>query len=100
MVWYVPKYEKQSHMGFLIVCHSVDNVGGEEQESLEGLEENFDQAIDMVKIRVVWWFKHHGKGSKDSITSLLLNIKDCCVENKIMKQTKIKNWVPPTANSL
>ena len=33
---------------------------------------NFDQgvyqAIDMIKFRVVWWFKHHAEGYADSVT--------------------------------
>ncbi|KAK3227199.1 hypothetical protein Dsin_007061 [Dipteronia sinensis] len=66
----------------------------------EGLEVNMDQAIDLVKFRVVWWFKHFGKGSKDTVTALLLNIKELCVENKIVKSIKMQNWVPTMANCL
>ncbi|KAK3197990.1 hypothetical protein Dsin_021405 [Dipteronia sinensis] len=49
----------------------------------------------MVRFYVVWWFNHHGRGSLDSVTSVLLNVNDHCIE---VRRPKVKNnevWVPP-----
>ncbi|KAK3206841.1 hypothetical protein Dsin_020887 [Dipteronia sinensis] len=46
----------------------------------EGRELSLSNAADMVKFRVGWWFKHHRKGSSEPITSILLNLRDLCVE--------------------
>ncbi|KAK3199391.1 hypothetical protein Dsin_022806 [Dipteronia sinensis] len=53
------------------------------------------QAVDVVKFRIVWWFKYLGKGVTYSISSLLLNVKDLCVEQKKLKISKIIDWIPP-----
>ncbi|KAK3198576.1 hypothetical protein Dsin_021991 [Dipteronia sinensis] len=37
------------------------------------------QVVDMIKFRVGWWFKHHGKASTEPINSTLLNIPDWTV---------------------
>ena len=45
-----------------------------------------DQSMDMVKIRIVWWFKNHGLGSSASISTLLLNINKGCSNMKVWKK--------------
>ena len=55
---------------------------------------------DLIKFRVAWWFKHHGKGFSDPITTLVLNIRDCCKDAKPPKTTKKDSWIPPDFNSL
>ncbi|KAK2637325.1 hypothetical protein Ddye_032117 [Dipteronia dyeriana] len=57
------------------------------------VEENW--ATDLVKYMIVWWFKNLGKGSNESIDSLLRNIKDLCVDNFKVKKLKIVDWIPP-----
>ncbi|KAK3206435.1 hypothetical protein Dsin_020481 [Dipteronia sinensis] len=58
-------------------------------------EPNLDQAADMVKFRVVWWYKHFGTNVSDSISVLMLNVKELCVETKRVKKSLIKDWIPP-----
>ncbi|KAK3182806.1 hypothetical protein Dsin_030092 [Dipteronia sinensis] len=66
----------------------------------EGKAAYMDRAVDMVKLRVVWWFKYNGKGSKEPVSSLLLNVKDDCVEHKKRKKINIQKWNPPADNYL
>ena len=54
-----------------------------------------DQTIDMVKFKVGWWFKHHGVSSKETLTAILLNIKDLCVDHSRSKKQRIADWIPP-----
>ncbi|KAK2637917.1 hypothetical protein Ddye_025712 [Dipteronia dyeriana] len=58
------------------------------------------KAADLVKFRIVWWFKNLGKGSKDSIQSLLLNFKHLFIEFKKTKKKCILDWIPPTGDYL
>ena len=53
------------------------------------------QAADLVKFRIVWWFKHIGKGSNEAVELMLLNLKDLCVDQKKSKVSKIVDWIPP-----
>ncbi|KAK2640203.1 hypothetical protein Ddye_027998 [Dipteronia dyeriana] len=41
---------------------------------------NSSQAMEMVKFRMAWWFKHHGSGSIEMLTDMLFNIKGLCVD--------------------
>ena len=58
-----------------------------------------NQVADLVKFRVVWWFKHFGKGSHESVDVLLLNLKELCVDNKRRKFSAIADWHPPEFGS-
>ncbi|KAK3219666.1 hypothetical protein Dsin_013636 [Dipteronia sinensis] len=53
-------------------------------------------ACDLVLFRIGWWFKFHGKGSKDSIDSILLNISELCVESSKKKSVGHVGWSPPS----
>ncbi|KAK2653545.1 hypothetical protein Ddye_013401 [Dipteronia dyeriana] len=55
---------------------------------------------DMVRFRVVWWFKYLGGGSSYSITHMLLNIKECCSNSRKMKVPKKDEWVSPPVDAL
>ncbi|KAK2654882.1 hypothetical protein Ddye_014738 [Dipteronia dyeriana] len=48
-----------------------------------------------IKSRVAWWFKHHGKGSSESITLIIEYLKACVVDVKHSKPIKVVNWSPP-----
>ncbi|KAK3225729.1 hypothetical protein Dsin_005591 [Dipteronia sinensis] len=48
----------------------------------------------MVKFRVCWWFKHRCKGSSEPITSILLNLRDFCVEKARVKPLPNEEWFP------
>ncbi|KAK3222286.1 hypothetical protein Dsin_009311 [Dipteronia sinensis] len=63
-------------------------------------EANVLQAIDMVKFWVAWWFKHHSKGSKETLTAILLNVKEICVDSKPIKRHMRTDWIPPTSTDL
>ncbi|KAK2652739.1 hypothetical protein Ddye_012595 [Dipteronia dyeriana] len=52
------------------------------------------QWVDLVKFWVVWWFKHHDKGSSKPITTLLLNIMEHCKEIRLVKMVKNGAWSP------
>ncbi|KAK0581717.1 hypothetical protein LWI29_017097 [Acer saccharum] len=56
--------------------------------------------MDMVRFRVMWWFKNLGKGLEDSVTILLLNIAERCVDRKRVKLPSNKKWIPPDSESL
>ncbi|KAK3226757.1 hypothetical protein Dsin_006619 [Dipteronia sinensis] len=44
---------------------------------------------------VVWWYKHFGTNVSDSISVLMLNVKEFCVETKRVKKSLIKDCIPP-----
>ncbi|KAK3213081.1 hypothetical protein Dsin_017787 [Dipteronia sinensis] len=46
----------------------------------KGISADVNYVIDLVKFRVAWWFKHHGKGSTEPITLMLENLKECCTK--------------------
>ncbi|KAK0585155.1 hypothetical protein LWI29_024028 [Acer saccharum] len=54
------------------------------------------QAVDIIKFRVAWWFKHHREGSSDSITVILQNIDGCCSDTKKKKAASTADWSPPS----
>ncbi|KAK3206373.1 hypothetical protein Dsin_020419 [Dipteronia sinensis] len=58
------------------------------------------QTMDMVRFRLVWWFKYCGKGSKDQVSLMLLNVKDRCVDNSASKVSKAELWSPPAEGLL
>ena len=58
------------------------------------------QIVDTISFRVVWWFKHFGKGSSDSITSLLLNISERCIDPILVKEVKNDIWTTPKGGVL
>ncbi|KAK2656340.1 hypothetical protein Ddye_009392 [Dipteronia dyeriana] len=66
----------------------------------EGKNSCVHMAADLIKFRIVWWFKHLGKGAQKPIQSLLLNLKDLCVESKMVKRTSMANWIPPVGDNL
>ena len=49
---------------------------------------DFGVAEDTIKFRVACWFKHHGRGLKEAITSILLNISELCKDSKKIKHQK------------
>ncbi|KAK3211007.1 hypothetical protein Dsin_015713 [Dipteronia sinensis] len=55
---------------------------------------------EWAEIQIVWWFKHLGKGSMDSIDALLRNVHELCVDHKKMKKSILADWIPPRANTL
>ncbi|KAK3190293.1 hypothetical protein Dsin_029854 [Dipteronia sinensis] len=60
---------------------------------------SLDMAADLVKFRIVWWFKFFGKNVSDLVSSLLLNVKDLCVEWSRVKKSVIKDWVHPLVDT-
>ncbi|KAK3229711.1 hypothetical protein Dsin_001592 [Dipteronia sinensis] len=59
-----------------------------------------DRAIDIVKLRLCWWFKRHGTGSKETLKTILLNIKELCVDFRPRKKQRFEDWVPPSSYGL
>ncbi|KAK2656852.1 hypothetical protein Ddye_009904 [Dipteronia dyeriana] len=56
--------------------------------------------MDLVKFRIVWWFKKFRKGIQNSFQSLLLNFKELFVDIKNRKHPRIEDWNSPSADSL
>ncbi|KAK0574763.1 hypothetical protein LWI29_028697 [Acer saccharum] len=54
------------------------------------------QAVDMIKFRVAWWFKHHGEGSSDPITVILQDIAGRCFDKIKKKAASTADWSPPS----
>ena len=63
-------------------------------------EQGVAQAVDMIKFRVAWWFKYHGKGCSDSINVLLQNIAERCTDSKPLKAVSKGDWTPPSHGAL
>ena len=63
----------------------------------QGLEANVSVALDMVKFRLAWWFKNFGRGSKDDVTLLLLDVEGRCVDNVSERTIKACLWSPSPA---
>ncbi|KAK3229099.1 hypothetical protein Dsin_000980 [Dipteronia sinensis] len=57
-------------------------------------EASSTKVMDMVKFRVVWWFKNYGNGSCDPITLILLDIVECCTEHSKVNILKIGDCIP------
>ncbi|KAK3218039.1 hypothetical protein Dsin_012009 [Dipteronia sinensis] len=66
----------------------------------EGVRPLIDQAADLIKFRIVRWFKHFKKGSTESITTLLLNFTELCVESKKFESSQIQDWIPHAVECL
>ncbi|KAK3200402.1 hypothetical protein Dsin_023817 [Dipteronia sinensis] len=64
------------------------------------VEASFSKTVDMVRFRVAWWFKNLGKGSKDPITIMLLDIAERCTETYKVKIPKLEKWMPPQSDGL
>ncbi|KAK3231286.1 hypothetical protein Dsin_003167 [Dipteronia sinensis] len=70
------------------------------QLNFEGKNPSVQHASDLVKFMIVWWFKHLRKGCHDSVQSLLLNFQVLCVKSKKNTLSRIKDWTPPSVNTL
>ncbi|KAK2635596.1 hypothetical protein Ddye_030388 [Dipteronia dyeriana] len=62
----------------------------------KGKQTSILQAADVVKLRLVWWFKFHRKDSNDTITLLLLNLKDRCIAPICSKPIHANVWSLPS----
>ncbi|KAK2653938.1 hypothetical protein Ddye_013794 [Dipteronia dyeriana] len=58
------------------------------------------KALDMIKFRVTWWYKHFGKGVIDPISLLLLDVACRCVYFDRIKNPKKGNWIHPESETL
>ncbi|KAK3204429.1 hypothetical protein Dsin_018475 [Dipteronia sinensis] len=65
----------------------------------KGKQVSISLATDLVKFREAWWFKHHERGSKEPITYILLNLKECCSESKPRKSIKADIWYPSSSGA-
>ena len=65
-----------------------------------GKDAHFSMALDAVRFRIAWWFKHFGNGLADDIAILLLDIKDKCIDRKTAKVIKQNLWSPPMGEDL
>ena len=52
-------------------------------------------AVDLILFRVAWWFKHHGVGSSDQISSLLQCVSEHCKDPVKLKKRPFEPWTPP-----
>ncbi|KAK2663529.1 hypothetical protein Ddye_002103 [Dipteronia dyeriana] len=53
------------------------------------------KAMDLVKFRVAWWFKNLGKGSSESISLMIIDIAERCLDQDKVKVPKMGDWIPP-----
>ncbi|KAK2635468.1 hypothetical protein Ddye_030260 [Dipteronia dyeriana] len=51
-------------------------------------------AADLIGVRIVWWFKAFGKKVLESVSDLLLIVKERCVELSRVMKSMIKDWIP------
>ena len=64
------------------------------------IQQDVTRAVDLVKFRLGWWFKHFGKGSDVPITHILLNIVECCSGKPKRDLLRKEAWSPPMVNAL
>ena len=108
--WYGNKSIQDWLKGWMRLCPAVKNERAwlslfsavvwtvwevRNQKVFEDKDPVFSVAQDMVHFRIAWWFKFLRKDVSDSISSLMLNLKDCCVEYRRVKKSVIKDWVSP-----
>ncbi|KAI9153915.1 hypothetical protein LWI28_018395 [Acer negundo] len=61
-----------------------------------GEDPSLTQAANIVKFRTALWFKHHGRGSKIPISTMLLNLIESCRESPPKKKIqKEEELIPP-----
>ena len=58
------------------------------------------KAVDMVQFRIAWWFKNFGKGSKDPITHILLDVAERCIDPYSVRTPNVEEWIPPPQEML
>ncbi|KAK2638085.1 hypothetical protein Ddye_025880 [Dipteronia dyeriana] len=63
-------------------------------------EPDLTVALDSIRFRVAWWFKHHGCGSLDPLTSLLQCVSQFCKDQMKSKKRESEAWIPPGLGSL
>ncbi|KAK2651993.1 hypothetical protein Ddye_011849 [Dipteronia dyeriana] len=93
-----PKNERDWSSLFGIVVWTI--LETRNQHIFEGKISSVEEAGDLVKFRLIWWFKHHGEGSTDSVEMLLRDVKELCVDYKVSVKPKIADWIPPKTNFL
>ncbi|KAK3189441.1 hypothetical protein Dsin_029002 [Dipteronia sinensis] len=65
-----------------------------------GKEADLSNAADTMKFRIAWWFKHYRKGSTETMMTILLNLRECCVKHNKAKKCSLERWMPPTLDVL
>ncbi|KAK3199510.1 hypothetical protein Dsin_022925 [Dipteronia sinensis] len=83
---------------FNAVAWSIWEV--QNQAVFKGVPTERDVVIDLVRFRVAWWFKNHGRGSKEPLTVIMENLEICCLEEPPVKIRKSKKWIPPSDKAL
>ncbi|KAK2636400.1 hypothetical protein Ddye_031192 [Dipteronia dyeriana] len=98
--WFDPKEESERvwETLFFTVVWTIWKC--KNQVVFNSMSVSLDQAEDTVKFRVVWWFKHHAKGFNESISTMLLNIKELCIDDNTNKLRSNMEWTPPAFNRL
>ncbi|KAK3189743.1 hypothetical protein Dsin_029304 [Dipteronia sinensis] len=56
-------------------------------------------SIDLAMFRVMCWFKHHGKRSKDQISVMLLNLREACTDAEPNILPRPTVWDPPPSTA-
>ncbi|KAK3220760.1 hypothetical protein Dsin_014730 [Dipteronia sinensis] len=92
------KHERAWNSLFCAIVWTIWEVRN--QLVFEDIEPNVVKASYVVKFQVVWWFRHLGKGSMDAFQTLLLNVKEFCVDSMKTKKKRILDWNPPAVNHL
>ncbi|KAK2651418.1 hypothetical protein Ddye_011274 [Dipteronia dyeriana] len=59
------------------------------------VEAVFENAMDLVKFRVAWWFKNLGKCSNESVSLLVIDTAERCLDLGKIMVPKMGDWIPP-----
>ncbi|KAK2662605.1 hypothetical protein Ddye_001179 [Dipteronia dyeriana] len=92
------QHERAWNSLFCAIAWSIWESGN--NSVFENIELDVVKVSEVVKFRVVWWFKNFGKGSTEAIQSLLINFKDFCIDHVKTKKNRILDWKPPTDGKL
>ncbi|KAK3172175.1 hypothetical protein Dsin_033156 [Dipteronia sinensis] len=83
---------------FYAVCWTIWDIRN--VVVFNGKEAIFSLALDSVRFRLAWWFKHFSSGSSEDVTILMLDVERRCVDRQPPMSKQIISWSPPLNHDL
>ncbi|KAK3219249.1 hypothetical protein Dsin_013219 [Dipteronia sinensis] len=93
-----PSSERVWNLDFFAAVWTIWDVRN--QKVFKEKDTDFTVTVDTINFHIVCWYKYHGAGSHDPITSILLNIPDLCKDPKKSRKRKAEEWTPPDNKGL
>ncbi|KAK3190292.1 hypothetical protein Dsin_029853 [Dipteronia sinensis] len=83
---------------FYAVCWTIWDIRN--VVVFNGKEAIFSLALDSVRFRLAWWFKHFSSGSSEDVMILMLDVERRCVDRQPPMSKQIISWSPPLNHDL